>query len=845
MTRNPARWNRKSVRALLAQSCILVVVLVGLPQAAHAYDCTGKDGQYCCGSDVCICDSGDWVFQDECLWGCEGAGPNAKCKAKPFCSGKSNGKWCNGNTLVTCASSSISSQQNCQYGCGGSGPNAYCKVGGYCAGKSDGEWCHNNEMYICDNDEVAFIDGCLYGCNEGDGPDADCSPAPDFCNGKSSGKWCKNDKLVTCSGGVTTSKQSCQYGCAGNGPNAYCQSGGYCAGKSDGEWCHNNEMYICDNEEVAFIDGCLYGCNEGDGPDADCTPKDPPTGHCADKADGEWCHNNDIYICISGETTFVDDCLSGCDEGTGPDAECSGGAFCDGKQNGYWCNQDTGNLVKCIDFLIDSVKECPPTGCIPKDLGEDDVCAEPGPELPPEFCDDQPDTYLCDSDFLVHCVGGEVASTKSCPYGCQINWPDAQDACAEFEVDPGFCTGKAGYWCADEFALVWCNANVVAAIEECPTGCASQAEGDPDLCGFEDPASFCATHDGTWCNGPTWLITCESGQVNSETKCPVGCFKNSPGYPDGCNQPVGCQAPYLGSPISVVVDKDCCASFAGAMHIPGVPSMNQTDYDKEQLGDCEGETIKTWGCLITSFSMFYEFVGVKRKLNGNSLANNPKNENKWRTKSDQGYACCLDDDDKCPSDKPVCCAYWNTNPPNFGGVSPIGNSGKGDCLLSVQAANSIAAELNTGSPILTWVTSSSTTQHWLLVVGVASDGVLLLNDPWGGTKGSKFNSSDGLGPYASIVTMYARGGIGAAQEPEETPEAPQRIEVEGHAGPAGVSQWTEEGQSEHEAILDYPESETYGRGCSAQPGTPTTLLWLAVLLLVALHRLRAVVRDNR
>ena len=75
---------------LVGVAVMVGLVLVGAPDA-RAYDCTGKDGEYCCGSSVCICDNGEWVFQDECLYGCEGAGPDANCKPKPFCVGKSNG----------------------------------------------------------------------------------------------------------------------------------------------------------------------------------------------------------------------------------------------------------------------------------------------------------------------------------------------------------------------------------------------------------------------------------------------------------------------------------------------------------------------------------------------------------------------------------------------------------------------------------------------------------------------------------------------------------------------------------------------------------------------------------
>lgn len=44
-----------------------------VPGAAAAFDCTGKSGEYCCGNNVCICDAGEYVFMDECLYGCEGA----------------------------------------------------------------------------------------------------------------------------------------------------------------------------------------------------------------------------------------------------------------------------------------------------------------------------------------------------------------------------------------------------------------------------------------------------------------------------------------------------------------------------------------------------------------------------------------------------------------------------------------------------------------------------------------------------------------------------------------------------------------------------------------------------
>ena len=217
-----------------------------------------------------------------------------------------------------------------------------------CAGKADGEWCHFNEIWICDGGVNVFIDGCLYGCNEGDGPDADCSPKPcsGYCCTKSNGQWCHNDEVWICSGGENTFADPCIWGCTeGTGPNASCSPppcSGYCCGKSDGEWCHNDEIWICDNEEDVFIDGCLYGCDEGDGPNGDCSPK-PCSGYCCGKADGEWCHNGEIWICDDQEGVFADPCLYGCNEGDGPDGDCAPNpcsGYCCDKSDGEWCHND-------------------------------------------------------------------------------------------------------------------------------------------------------------------------------------------------------------------------------------------------------------------------------------------------------------------------------------------------------------------------------------------------------------------------------------------------------------------------------------------------------------------------
>ena len=549
------------------------------------------------------------------------------------------------------------------------------------------------------------------------------------------------------------------------------------------------------------------------------------------RADGNWCDGDRLVTCEGGENAGSTLCQVAC-AGDGPNAACIGYSFCEGKADGYWCNDETGDLTLCKDGLISGTLDCEGAGCLHMDDGVDDECDEGGVEVPPEFCDDKPDTSLCDGDNLVHCDDGEPASVEQCPFGCVANWPESPDECGSADVDPQFCIGKAGYYCSGA-ALVYCSNNVVAAVEECPTGCSAQDQGTPDLCDYQDPAAFCASYgDGAWCNGPDELIVCAGGAVAGSSPCPVGCIKNPPGSPDACAQPAGCQAGLSGAPLSVVVDENCCPSFVGSTWLSGVPVFDQTAYE-DQLGTCEGETIHSWGCLITSFTMVYEYAGVYRTVDGVAKANSPSNENEWRTDGNQGYACC---EGECGDGKGICCAYWNTNPPGYGGVTKVDNNNEDGCFLSVPAANAIAAEMNAGSPLLAWVQSSYTTQHWVVVVGVDANGTLLLNDPWHGVKGSKISGSNGLGPYNNLVMLFTRGGIGrggADVEGRGEPEPPEQAgNVEG--GPIGVTSLTEEGEQEFGGFI-VDDGKGGGSGCGAVIGaraSPWRLVGAFVLIFV-------------
>ena len=827
----------------------LATSLVLAPPPAQAFTCAGKaDGQWCHYNKIWICVDGQDVFQDPCLYGCvEGTGPNANCSPPPctgFCCGKNNGKYCNGNKLVTCTNQATASQQTCTYGCVSAGSNSYCAAppcSGFCCGKADGEWCHNNEILICDDDEDVFADPCLYGCNEGAGPSADCYPKPcdGYCCGKADGEWCHNDEILICDDDEDVFADPCLYGCnEGDGPDADCSPkpcSGYCCGKADGQWCHNGEIWICDDDEDVFIDPCLGGCDEGDGPDAQCLP---PPGFCNGKVDGTWCDGDLIRTCTGGVVTLTTSCFFSC-VGDGPGVGCTEDAFCVGKLNGLWCHTGSGDLLECQGGIPVALVDCDDdAGCEEKELGENDVCVEPDQYQPPDgYCQGKPDTSTCWNDVLVVCEGGEAASWSNCPGGCQINWPDAPDVCAEVEIDPQFCADKSWYHCFGEAAVVYCSGGIVAASEECMNGCDEQGEGAPDLCHWEDPALFCSHHtDGAWCNGLYELVNCEAGDAVGVLPCEQGCVKAAYGQADECPGPVGCEGTsYVGSPISVLIGPNCCPTFSGS-RVLDVPIFNQLDYS-QKMGTCTGKTIANFGCLITSLSMFYEYMGAHRTTqDGTDIPNTPQKENKWRT-NNSGYIGCSDDN--------ACCMWYQTwfpaakNPPGFGGFGETANSPIGECLLSTMAAKVIAAELNSGSPLVAQVTGGSVSEHYVLIVGVNGAGELLLNDPGYGKKARAFSANTGFGAYGVLPSVYYLGGIGMGGGVPpwyQEPVLPEGLEDE----VTGGTVLTQEGEASlghlFEPVVepagegDTPDSDS--SGCTAGPIGASSLLLLGLLLLM-------------
>ena len=477
--RGGGAMNRPGVGKNHLIGLLLAALVFWSPLRASAYDCTGKDGQYCCGSYVCICDNGEWVFQDECLYGCEGVGPNAKCKPKPFCTGKANGKYCDGNKLITCSNGSATSQTTCQYGCGGAGPNAYCKSG-FCAGKADGEWCHAGEIYICDNGELVFIDGCLYGCLEGDGPDADCFSPDSFCAEVTAGNWCLGAKLVTCSGGVADEFLVCPGGCAGDGPDGACKP-----------WCGDGQ---CEGEESCA--SCVKDCGQCDcgngscGVDESCEACPADCGvcdFCQYKGEGFWCDGSLLVYCVAGVPATQEFCDEGCYAGA-PASHCKspcGDGQCADDESCVDCVEDCGICCgdgECMPDHLENFLSCPDDcgalcgdGLCTPDSESCQLCPADCACAWDEACLGKGAGLFCSDDVLVFCDEDEILWQTPCESGCLENPPMSQ--CQETTCGDGVCDPQENpVNCQLDCTLAKCGNNVCDESEwencdNCPADC--------------------------------------------------------------------------------------------------------------------------------------------------------------------------------------------------------------------------------------------------------------------------------------------------------------------------------------------------------------------------------------
>lgn len=263
---------------------------------------------------------------------------------------------------------------------------------------------------------------------------------------------------------------------------------------------------------------------------------DAPTQECADgtvippdfcdgKQNGDWCDGDDLVTCQSGDVQSRHTCSAGCQSmplGT-PDACATTEAeFCDGLMDGAWCDGD--DLITCSGGHETRRSACP-AGCTSMPLGTPDACAA----TETDFCAGRQDGMWCDGDDLVECSADVSVNRDACSEGCRSMPPGTPDECHP-EVT-GFCVGKQdGLWC-DGDDLVDCEADQVYSRSECTEGCVSMPLGTPDQCASDD--SCVGLMNGDWCDGSD-LITCSNDQVVDRRACALGCESMPLGTPDRC-----------------------------------------------------------------------------------------------------------------------------------------------------------------------------------------------------------------------------------------------------------------------------------------------------------------------
>jgi uncharacterized protein YvpB len=360
------------------------------------------------------------------------------------------------------------------------------------------------------------------------------------CTGKANGLWCDGSNLVTCKSGGVTATQGCPSGCQSNPPGVADQcktASGPCAGKANGAWCNGNDLMNCQGGSVASSQNCANGCQSNPAGVADVCKSSVPQGFCTGKADGAWCDGSDLKQCKGGNVASSQNCPSGCQQNAAGTADaCKASTqqgFCSGKADGAWC--DGSDLKQCKGGSVASSQSCP-SGCQQNAAGTADSCKS---SVPQGFCSGKPDGAWCDGGDLKQCQGGNVASSTACKAGCQVNPPGTADACKSEGPPPtGFCAGKAdGGWCNGN-SLVQCVGGNVDGSKGCPLGCQKNSAGKSDACKTDaGPAGACAGKaNGAWCSGSD-LVTCNGGVLVASQACAVGCQQNPAGVADACKSP--------------------------------------------------------------------------------------------------------------------------------------------------------------------------------------------------------------------------------------------------------------------------------------------------------------------
>lgn len=610
---------------------------------------------------------------------------------------------------------------------------------------------------------------------------------------------------------------------------------GFCDGKMNGLWCNGDDLVYCKNGSITSSDKCDCGCESMPlGVNDQC--KSCGSGFCSGKQNGLWCDGDNLVYCKNGSITSSDKCDCGCKSmPVGVNDECNGcgDPFCQGKMSGLWCKGD--DLVDCQNGSITSSQHCD-HGCVSMPVGTADKCGD-APK-PTGFCSDKANGLWCDGDDLVDCQYGEVSSKKNCEFGC-ISMPAGQsDKCGELPKPTGFCSDKAdGGWC-DGDDLVQCGAGEVKSKTGCEFGCILMPAGQSDKCGKPpEPTGFCSGKaDGGWCDGDV-LVTCAGGKTAGNANCEFGCQQMPSGTDDKCfpgpEDPPDVPDPQ-GKKVTVTKVGQC-GYFDGNVNLwadTGLPVWNQLDHPQETLGTCHGLSIASSGCTITALSMLYEYLGVERSVGGES-GNGPVMENKWRSQVQGGHTLGYGGTNYTAggqSKHGECLVLWGKNP---SGVTLHHHYNSGVSCIEYNAALAMAESLNNSMPVMAGVhwTGIEEDQHWVLVIGADSNG-LVLNDPYGGLADARLDDNN-LGSYVvdTFYTSHLTGGVGSPDDNGGVyDEHGNPVDESTLESPVPVLETPEEYTGSEEPIED--EVVTSGCGLAGNPG-PAGLLLLLLLAVVA------------
>ena len=97
-------------------------------------------------------------------------------------------------------------------------------------------------------------------------------------------------------------------------------------------------------------------------------------------------------------------------------------AFCEGRENGDWC-AGTDLLVACSDGTVTEAEQCFGGGCRRMLAGTADLCDDGS------FCQGKENGQWCDGLDLVTCDGNFVSRRQQCNDGCSANDPGVPDEC--------------------------------------------------------------------------------------------------------------------------------------------------------------------------------------------------------------------------------------------------------------------------------------------------------------------------------------------------------------------------------------------------------------------------------